>query len=253
MTIEEMKKAKAALGYSYEKIADLAQMTPEGVRRIFLGKVQKPRLASMDALETVLRPYNVETYWEFMQERRCEMLDGVLYDVFLPSMTCQMLIGEMYTQIRRQLGEETPAGISLFAPVSVSLHGDLYTMTQPDVIVVRDVSRLKSWGILGAPDFVFEIIATSSQKKTQQLRLEHYIRAGVREYWVLDLHRKEITVYSSGETAEPVTYPLNGFLPIHIFCGDVVVDLQILSDIIDVYQRQEAEEQPEEKELPKTP
>ncbi len=56
MTIEEMKQAKAELGYSYEKIAELAQMTPEGVRRILLGRIKKPRAASMEALESVLRP-----------------------------------------------------------------------------------------------------------------------------------------------------------------------------------------------------
>lgn len=55
MTLEEMKKAKAERGYSYEKIAELAQMTPEGVRRIFLGKVKKPRKSSLEALEKVLR------------------------------------------------------------------------------------------------------------------------------------------------------------------------------------------------------
>ncbi len=240
MTIEEMKKAKKALGYSYEKIADLAQMTPEGVRRIFLGQVKKPRLASMDALEGVLRPYNVESYWKLMGERHGEMLDGVFYDAFTPTTAHQMLVGEVYTQIRRQMEGECVRGVPLFAPVSVSLHGDLYTMTEPDVLVVEDESKLKSWGVLGAPDFVFEILATSEQKKKEMLKLEHYIRAGVREYWVLDMHRKEMTIYSLEESAEPVTYPLTGFLPLHIFGGDVVVDLEMLSDIITEYEERDS-------------
>ena len=232
MTIEEMKKAKETLGYSYEKIADLAQMTPEGVRRIFHGKVKKPRLSTMEALEAVLRPYNVEAYWRFMAERYGEMLDGVWYDKFVPTTVHQMLVGEVYMQIRRRLEEESMEAVAFFSPISVSLHGDLYTMTEPDVVVLRDGARLKDWGILGAPDFVFEVIATAVQKKKAILKLEHYTRVGVKEYWEFDLPRKELTVYYLEENAAPVQCPLSGVLPLRIFGESVAVNLDTLAGIL---------------------
>ena len=237
MTIEEMKKAKEALGYSYEKIADLAQMTPEGVRRIFHGKVQKPRLSTMEALEAVLRPYNVEAYWRFMGERYGEMLDGVWYDKFVPTTIHQMLVGEVYTQIRRQLEEKAVGATAFFSPISVSLHGDLYTMTEPDVIVVRGKDKLKDWGLLGAPDFVFEVLTTAVQKKKAAFKLEHYTRVGVREYWELDLPRREITVYHLEAKAEPAKYQLDGFLSVCIFKGDVTVYLDALTEILTLFEK----------------
>lgn len=239
MTIDEMKKAKKELGYSYEKIADLAQMTPEGVRRIFLGKVSKPRYASMKALEGVLRPYNVEKYWEFTEECRGEMLNGVWYGPYVPTCLQQMLIGDVYTQLRCQMERQQIEGAVLFSPVSVSLHGDIYTMVQPDVIVVEEASKLKSWGVLGALDFVFEILSTSAQKKKEMLKLEHYTRAGVREYWVLDLCRKEVTVHRPGTDSGPAKYPLAGRLGLHILEGRISLDLSALSEIIDAYEGKE--------------
>lgn len=54
MTIEEMKKAKAALGYGYERLAEECGLSPEGVRRIFSGRTHRPRASTLEALESVL-------------------------------------------------------------------------------------------------------------------------------------------------------------------------------------------------------
>lgn len=252
MTIEEMKRAKAALGYSYEKIADLSQMTPEGVRRIFLGKVKKPRLSSMDALEAVLRPYTVEEYWERSQERRCELFDGILYDVSLPTAVQQMLIGEVYSQIKEQIKGRNGKEIPMFVPVSVNLHADLFTMAEPDFIIVCDRDKIKEWGVLGAPDFVLEVLAVSARRKEAGRRLDHFARAGVREYWVLDPHQKEMTVYQPKQDAAPKIYPLTGALGLHIFDGAVIVNLDALTEILDGYQAPECGEAAEPAKTGKT-
>lgn len=61
MTIEEMKKAKALLGYGYERLAEECGLSPEGVRRIFSGRTKRPRASTVEVLESVLgRAWDVE-------------------------------------------------------------------------------------------------------------------------------------------------------------------------------------------------
>lgn len=51
-------------------------------------------------------------------------------------------------------------------------------------------------GCDGAPDWVIEIVSSSSRSMDYYKKLFQYRTAGVREYWVVDSDRKIVTVYN---------------------------------------------------------
>ena len=57
------------------------------------------------------------------------------------------------------------------APVDVQLDCDERTMVQPDVGIVCDSSKIKRFGVYGAPDFLVEVISPSTKKKDYTLKL----------------------------------------------------------------------------------
>ena len=81
------------------------------------------------------------------------------------------------------------------APVDVQLFCDNKTMVQPDVLVVCDRDKIKGFGIFGAPDFILEILSKSTRKKDMGIKLEKYMEAGVREYWIIDPCKEALITY----------------------------------------------------------
>ena len=70
----------------------------------------------------------------------------------------------------------------------------------PDAVVLCDRSKLTEAGIEGAPDLVVEVKSPSTGDfDTGEKRLE-YLKAGVREYWVLDPVKAIGIRWVNGET-----------------------------------------------------
>jgi len=106
VTIEEMRERKRELGYSYEKIAELADLPVGTVQKVLGGFTKSPRYSTLKALEEVFmeKPaqvirepqvaylaekkqgeFTVEDYDALPDERRVELIDGVIYDMSSPS------------------------------------------------------------------------------------------------------------------------------------------------------------------------
>lgn len=56
---------------------------------------------------------------------------------------------------------------------------------QPDLFVVCDKEKVKTFGCVGAPDLVVEIISPSTARKDQKDKRELYEEYGVQEYWMV--------------------------------------------------------------------
>lgn len=61
----------------------------------------------------------------------------------------------------------------------------LYTVVQPDICVVCDLSKLDDDGCLGAPDWVIEITSPRTAKNDFSEKFDLYEESGVREYWII--------------------------------------------------------------------
>jgi len=276
MTIEEMKELKRLHGYSNEQIADWSGVPLGTVQKIFSGVTQCPRYATLQALEkvftehTVTRKaiydytYNIDSrygtfkveesilpylvgkeqgeyttteYYALPEDRRVELIDGVFYDMSAPTVVHQGIAGELYRQVANFIRENKGECIARVSPVDVRLDCDDRTIVQPDIVVVCDKSKLKRWGIMGAPDFVVEVISPSTGRKDRHKKLAKYLNAGVREYWLIDPDKKTLLAYNfdEEEVISPMVRGLCGRMPVAIYQGRLEINLDLVAEMIEEY------------------
>ena len=75
-------------------------------------------------------------------------------------------------------------------------------------------------GCVGAPDLIIEILSPSTSRHDRIVKFNLYLRAGVREYWVVDPEDKAISVHvlDNGRYVTNV-YGDNDRLSVHVLPG----------------------------------
>lgn len=141
MTIQEMINRKQELGYSNEQISTLSGVPLGTVIKIFCGVTKNPRSTTIRALEKVLVPtrpsfsyeypddrleydassnsvvkesvryeaaalrndrkYTIDDYYALPDDQRAELIDGIFYDKSSPRIIHQLIIGELYLQLKQ--------------------------------------------------------------------------------------------------------------------------------------------------------
>jgi Uma2 family endonuclease len=104
----------------------------------------------------------------------------------------------------------------------------VYTVLQPDLFVVCDLSKLDDRGCLGAPDFVIEIISPKNSKRDTRDKFDIYQEHGVREYWIVNPSDENVTVFlldEKGKFQFVSIYAEDDKIPVNIFNGELKVDL----------------------------
>ncbi|MDE7416712.1 MAG: Uma2 family endonuclease [Lachnospiraceae bacterium] len=179
--------------------------------------------------------YTLEDYYNMPEDRRVELIDGVIYDMSAPTPLHQMIAGMVYARILAFIEKKKGNCIPFIAPADVQLDCDTRTMVQPDVFIVCKKDRLKRFGIYGAPDFVLEILSGSTRKKDMTVKLTKYMEAGVREYWVIDPEKRLLIVYIGEEEGIPRLYPLQGAVGVNLYSGELQINLNEINDLIDQF------------------
>ena len=260
MTIEEMKEKKRELGYSYEQIAELAHLPLSTVQKVLGGITRSPRYDTLSALETVFEPkradriqetqpayyvedkvqgeYTIRDYFDLPDERRVELIDGVIYDMGSPTVLHQMLADEICSAFKNYIRRKKGNCISIMSPVDVQLDCDDKTIVQPDVVVLCDRSKIKDGRIFGAPDLLVEVLSPATKKKDMHIKLAKYIAAGVREYWIVNPKDKTVVVYDNQEDDMDIRfYTFEHEIPVDIYGGDCIVNFrEIYAYVAFLYQ-----------------
>lgn len=280
MTLADILRIKEERGYSVAKLSEYSGVPVGTLQKLLRGESKNPRKATLDAIERVLygderlypgkayeyevegrQPdlvrepaaqygrslpeqgeYTLQDYYALPDDRRVELIDGVFYDMAAPSFVHQQITGLVYAQIRYFIEKNGGDCIPSIAPVDVQLDCDNKTMIQPDVLIVCDPKKLKSFGVLGAPDFVLEVISPSTKKKDMLTKLVKYMEAGVKEYWVIDPDRKVLIVYLAEERGMPCIYPLQGKAGVHLYEGRLQINLEKIAGVIEKMNRIMGEE-----------
>ena len=267
MKIEEMKKRKKELGYTNEMVAQKSGIPLSTVQKIFAGTTQSPRYDTIIALEKVLGDlsyidsvnspdyvynasqreesenivsydkkqgeYTLDDYIKLPNDQRVELIDGMFYNMSAPTSIHQILAAEIWRPIMSYITNEGGSCTPFISPIDVQLDCDEKTVVQPDVIIVCDRNKLTVPRIVGAPDFVVEIISPASMKKDMFIKLNKYMNAGVREYWIVDPKDKKILVYDFEHESFPRSYTFDDTVPVGIFDGKCAVDFRTISSFID--------------------
>lgn len=176
--------------------------------------------------------YTVADYYTLPDERRAELIDGVIYDMSAPGFVHQRIAGKMFSYVDAYIQKKGGNCIPAIAPVDVRLDCDDKTMIQPDLVIVCDRNKIKRWGIMGAPEFVLEVVSNSTRKMDYTKKLQKYAEAGVKEYWIIDPEKKILMVYDFVNENMPCIYPLEGKAGLALYNGDLQIDLKEIADLI---------------------
>jgi len=152
-------------------------------------------------------------------ENRYEYIDGGVYLLASPSYDHQAIIMEisnvMYNWFK---GKKCRP---LTAPFDVTLtKDDSKNVVQPDIIVICDTENInEKRRYTGIPTMVIEVLSESTQQLDMLKKLNLYVHAGIKEYWIVSPLRKEVyaycfeaqgikdySVYREGELAQSKTF-----------------------------------------------
>ncbi|MBO5145513.1 MAG: Uma2 family endonuclease [Lachnospiraceae bacterium] len=137
-----------------------------------------------------------EDFYNMPEDIHAELISGKIVYMAAPSTLHQTISGELYFAIIGYIKSKGGKCRVFTAPFSVQLRKEENTIIEPDISVICDPDKLNERGCLGAPDWVIEIVSSSSIKHDYITKLGLYANSGVREYWIVDPQNKSIHVYS---------------------------------------------------------
>jgi len=104
----------------------------------------------------------------------------------------------------------------------------VYTVLQPDLYIVCDLSKIDDRGCLGAPDLIIEIVSPKNSKRDLKDKFEIYQQHGVREYWIVNPSDENVSVFVLDDKSKYQfvgMYAEDDKIPVNIFNGDLKIDL----------------------------
>lgn len=149
----------------------------------------------MPALEKQSEIKTIEQYELLPGEIRAEVFNGVLYDMAVASTFHQRLSMRLAAMIDAYIMGKNGECEVFTAPYDVVLSKNPLVIVQPDILVVFDKSKLDSKRCNGAPDFIIEITSPGTASRDYIQKAYYYQRYGVREYWIVDMDKKTVTVH----------------------------------------------------------
>ena len=181
--------------------------------------------------------YTYADWLTWPEDERWELIDGTPYLPAQPSVEHQSILGELFGQLHMFL-KGKPCRVFL-APFGVRLNpcGGDDTILEPDLAILCGQSELDKHGCKGAPDMVAEILSPSTAARDKFHKFNCYLKAGVREYWIVDPDSRTVSahVLTGGQYVVNV-YGDGGQAPVSILSGCVI-------DLRDLFQYNTSEEQ----------
>ena len=190
----------------------------------------------MDTLQLDLnKRYTFADYLTWMDEKRRELIGGFIKMMSpAPRRIHQDVAARLFTQLWNQFSDKTCK--AYFAPFDVRFPNNpgetsdeqVYTVVQPDISVICDLTKLDDKGCIGAPDFIIEIISPGTAKHDVEDKYHLYENHGVKEYWIVYPESKTVSVFlldAKGEFQLIGMYADDSKVKVNIF-EDVVVELE---------------------------
>lgn len=175
--------------------------------------------------------FTVDDYRRLPDEVRAELIDGELIYMEAPDYMHQELIMELSVAFVNCIRANKGTCRVALSPLDVQLDCDDRTMVQPDLVVICDEKKIVRKGICGAPDLCVEVLSPSTRKKDCTLKVQKYMNAGVREYWIVDPDKKTVLTYRfEGEDSPCISmYTFQDKVPVGIFGGCPGIDFREIS------------------------
>jgi len=168
------------------------------------------------------RRYTYADYLEWEGPERYELYDGEAFMMASPSVVHQAILVGLLLDFGNWLQGKSckvfvaPLDVRLFPKEDRSDR----TVVQPDLLVVCDEGKLDKGSVNGSPDLVIEIVSPSNTHSELFRKFNYYLKAGVREYWVVDPESKivHVHIHENGHYISN-TYSDNDRIPVTVLEG----------------------------------
>jgi len=164
-----------------------------------------------------LKFYTEDDYYELPENVRAELIDGQFYDMAAPSRIHQEILNALNNTIYNYIRLKKGSCKIYPAPFAVKLFNDRKTIVEPDISVICDPNKLTDRGCSGAPDWIVEITSPSNPGSDYVRKLNLYMDAGVREYWIINPEKKQVLVYFLESGYEATAYTFQDTIKVNIF------------------------------------
>ncbi len=163
MTIDEMNRIKNEMGYSVRKLAQLSGVPFGTVQKVLSGKTKNPRYETIQKLSQALSvlmdsgssgsaalqadtgtdqdgtdhrqvdnpygnkmqgEYTVEDYLALPDDKRFELIDGVLFEMYSPIQIHQFLTGFLFYKLMECVQQHETPCMPYISPLDVQLDKD---------------------------------------------------------------------------------------------------------------------------------
>ena len=178
----------------------------------------------MSNYEPIEKIYNADEFLTYIEtetqkpgneNKRYELIDGVIYMMGSPNMTHYNLVDFIETIFKSYFGDKgcqvihASVDLFLFDKKKFRLFNDrrkCNNVVIPDLMVVCDKAQVKNSGIYGAPEFVVEVISKSNPANDYVRKLNAYLAFGVKEYWIVNPIKKTVRAYDLTIVNDPAEY-----------------------------------------------
>lgn len=185
----------------------------------------------MPALQPQPESLTLEQYEALPEDLRVEVFDGVVYDMASPSQEHQTISMELSTVLNTYIRGKKGSCRVFHAPFDVKLSEQPLTIVQPDLMIVCDKDKLDGKRCNGAPDFIIEIVSPRNPADDYIRKLYYYKNAGVREYWIVDPRRKNVTInFFEGNTLN-VQYSFDSVIKVNIY-DDLYINFSDIDELL---------------------
>jgi Uma2 family endonuclease len=179
--------------------------------------------------ENIRYTYADSSQWEVYP--RYELFAGRAVMMATPSIEHQRLSSELSRQFGNfLLGKPCRAYAS---PIDVRLFPKLDksddTVMQPDLLVVCDKGKIAKNSIDGAPDLAIEILSPSNLSSRLLQKFNHYLKAGVREFWTIEPEEKlvQVNLFGDDKSVSVIYKKEDASIPVSVLPG-LAIDLKLL-------------------------
>ena len=167
--------------------------------------------------------YTYEDYCKFTDEKRREVINGVIYALASPIKEHEDILINLVLELGAYLkGKKCKVYTSFEVrlPRKGETKNTASNVVRPDIFIVCDEKKLTRRGCVGAPDLIIEILSPSTAGIDRIKKFNLYQEHGVQEYWIVDAYNQTIDkfildegkynraeVFSREDNISPATFP----------------------------------------------
>ena len=181
--------------------------------------------------------YTTDDLDKIPDEIRVELIDGVIYDLASPTSVHQTIVFTVATIMSNFAAAHGHHCMPYIAPLDVEFDNRKKDRLQPDLFVVCERNKEEPESDQHAPDLIMEVMSPSSRQMDMLIKLNRYLRAGVKEYWIVDPDKKTIMVYDFVNNDYAHMYTFDDEVPVAISGGELAIDFKVVQDHLEAAER----------------